>query len=109
MNALNSQTLRELTQAVRDNADQRVIILTGAGDRAFVAGADISEMAPMTPWAAREFSELGHVATALLKQGDGKPWLICAYIVFAGVVSALSAWWIGRRPVVFDEDAVAAA
>jgi enoyl-CoA hydratase len=44
-----------------------VIILTGAGDRAFVAGADISEMAPMGPWRAREFSELGHVLTALLE------------------------------------------
>ncbi|TMA27192.1 MAG: enoyl-CoA hydratase/isomerase family protein [Deltaproteobacteria bacterium] len=67
LNALNSQTLRELTQAVRDNADQRALILTGAGDKAFVAGADISEMAPMTPWSAREFSELGHVVTALLE------------------------------------------
>ena len=66
-NALNSQTLRELTQAVRDCADERAIILTGAGERAFVAGADISEMLPMTPWAARDFSELGHVLTALLE------------------------------------------
>ena len=32
-----------------------------------MAGADISEMAPMTPWAAREFSELGHVLTALIE------------------------------------------
>ena len=67
LNALNSQTLRELTMAVRECADERVIILTGAGDRAFVAGADISEMLPMTPWAAREFSELGHVLTALIE------------------------------------------
>ncbi len=67
LNALNSHTLRELTQAVRECADSRVIILTGAGDRAFVAGADISEMAPMGPWRAREFSELGHVLTALLE------------------------------------------
>ena len=67
LNALNSQTLRELTAAVRECADERAIILTGAGDRAFVAGADISEMAPMTPWAAREFSELGHVLTALIE------------------------------------------
>jgi enoyl-CoA hydratase len=67
MNALNSQTLRELTQAVRECADQRAIILTGSGERAFVAGADISEMVPMGPWQAREFSELGHVLTALLE------------------------------------------
>ena len=67
MNALNSQTLRELTQAVRECADLRALILTGSGERAFVAGADISEMAPMGPWQAREFSELGHVLTALLE------------------------------------------
>ncbi len=67
LNALNSETLRELTAAVRECADERAIILTGAGDRAFVAGADIAEMVPMTPWAAREFSELGHVLTALLE------------------------------------------
>jgi enoyl-CoA hydratase len=68
LNALNSATLRELTQAVREAADSsRALILTGAGEKAFVAGADIAEMAPMTPWSAREFSELGHVLTALLE------------------------------------------
>jgi enoyl-CoA hydratase len=68
LNALNAKTLREMTGAVREIADQsRALILTGAGDKAFVAGADIAEMAPMTPWSAREFSELGHVLTALLE------------------------------------------
>src|SRR5438477_10745585 len=67
LNALNSQTLRELTQAVRECADSRALILTGAGDKAFVAGADISEMAPMGPWQARAFSALGHVLTVLLE------------------------------------------
>jgi enoyl-CoA hydratase len=67
LNALNSATLRELTQAVRECADAHVVILSGAGDKAFVAGADISEMAPMGPWQAREFSELGHVVTALIE------------------------------------------
>src|SRR5258705_2553037 len=67
LNALNAHTRAELTQAVGECAGWRVIILTGAGDRAFVAGADISEMAPMGPWRAREFSELGHVLTALLE------------------------------------------
>ena len=38
------------------------------------------------------------VATALLKAGGGQPWLICSYVVFAGVVSALSVWLIGRLP-----------
>ncbi len=68
LNALNSATLRELLQAVREAAESsRALILTGAGDKAFVAGADISEMAPMTPWTAREFSELGHLLTAMLE------------------------------------------
>src|SRR2546427_5647487 len=68
LNALNSATLRELLQAVREAAESsRALILTGAGDKAFVAGADIAEMAPMTPRSAREFSELGHVLTAMLE------------------------------------------
>ncbi|MNT05311.1 shikimate transporter [compost metagenome] len=36
------------------------------------------------------------IATALLKSGGGKPWQICAYVAFAGVVSALSVALIGR-------------
>ena len=36
------------------------------------------------------------IATALLKTGGGEPWLICLYVLFAGVVSAWSAWLIGR-------------
>jgi MHS family shikimate/dehydroshikimate transporter-like MFS transporter len=37
------------------------------------------------------------VATALLKTGGGQPWQICLYVLFAGVVSALCAWLIGRN------------
>ena len=37
------------------------------------------------------------VARALLVVGGGEPWLVCWYVVFAGVVSALSVAWIGRR------------
>ncbi|MNR15737.1 shikimate transporter [compost metagenome] len=36
------------------------------------------------------------IATALLKTGGGQPWLICLYVLFAGVVSAFCAWLIGR-------------
>ncbi|MFX5476370.1 hypothetical protein ABTD55_20860, partial [Acinetobacter baumannii] len=36
------------------------------------------------------------IATALLKSGEGKPWQICAYVMFAGLVSAVSAALIGR-------------
>ena len=37
------------------------------------------------------------IATALLKQSDGSPWTICMYILFAGMISALSVAWIGPR------------
>jgi MFS transporter, MHS family, shikimate and dehydroshikimate transport protein len=36
------------------------------------------------------------IATALLKSGNGEPWQVCAYVVFAGLVSAACAWSIGR-------------
>src|SRR6266403_1335574 len=90
LNALNSQTLRELTQAVRECADSRVIILTGAGDRAFVAGADISEMAPMGPWRAREFSELGHVLTALLEDIPATTAAVNGYALGGGLELAVA-------------------
>jgi enoyl-CoA hydratase len=68
LNALNAAVLRELLQALRELGEScRAIILTGAGEKAFVAGADIAEMAPMTPWQAREFAELGHAAAALIE------------------------------------------
>ncbi|MDO4682479.1 MAG: MFS transporter [Lautropia sp.] len=37
------------------------------------------------------------IATALLQQAGGEPWLVCAYVMFAGLVSACSAWLIGRH------------
>ena len=46
------------------------------------------------------------VATALLKTGDGEPWLVCLYVVFAGAVSAFCAWLIGRGPKVSSFEAV---
>lgn len=62
LNALNTETVTEALEAVRDiekNADIRVLLVTGAG-RAFVAGADIQEMYDKTPETARIYSELGH-------------------------------------------------
>ena len=47
LNALNMATMQELKQAfaaVKDDAEVRVVILTGAGEKAFVAGADIDEL-----------------------------------------------------------------
>lgn len=64
LNALNRTLMRELAAGFADleASDQiRVIILTGGGDKAFVAGADIAEMRGLSPLEARAFSEAGHV------------------------------------------------
>ncbi len=61
-NALNSQVVRELTEAFRQLAasdDVGAILLTGAGDKAFVAGADIKEMVGKSGLEMQGFSELG--------------------------------------------------
>lgn len=63
LNALNADTLRDITDGMRDlstRSSVRVIILTGAGDKAFIAGADIKAMADMTAAQADEFVHLGH-------------------------------------------------
>jgi enoyl-CoA hydratase len=63
MNAVNSQTMAEFSDAVekveQDNAI-RCLIITGEGDKAFVAGADISEMANLGPLDLRAYSLKGH-------------------------------------------------
>lgn len=62
LNALNSATLDALHQAfdaAAEDADVRVVVLTGAGEKAFVAGADISEMNGLTPVEGRDFSLRG--------------------------------------------------
>ncbi|GMU43453.1 MAG: enoyl-CoA hydratase/isomerase family protein [Xanthomonadales bacterium] len=62
LNALNHATIGELHHAfaaARADAAVRVLVLTGAGPKAFVAGADISEFASATPVQARAFSEAG--------------------------------------------------
>jgi enoyl-CoA hydratase len=62
LNALNGPTLDELgtaTDDARRDDSVRVIILTGAGDRAFVAGADINELAVQTPVGGREHARKG--------------------------------------------------
>lgn len=63
LNALNKETMIEITNSICElEQDKKIkaIILTGEGDKAFIAGADISSMAKMTPLEAKEFSELGH-------------------------------------------------
>jgi len=62
LNALNAQTVDELRQAfvsAREDDSVKCVILTGAGEKAFVAGADISELAQMTPITGKNIAEKG--------------------------------------------------
>src|SRR5580700_6053184 len=62
LNALNRKTMDELgdcLKKVRADDEVRVLILTGAGERAFIAGADINELAQQTPVNGREFTLYG--------------------------------------------------
>jgi enoyl-CoA hydratase len=77
LNALSSKVISELTvlAAELDIADDvRVVILTGAGEKAFVAGADIAEMSDMSPTQAHEFAVLGGVCGAAIEHSH-KPWI----------------------------------
>ena len=58
LNTLNSAIIRELNEAftaLDKNKDIAIVILTGAGDKAFIGGADIAEMATLDPASARSF------------------------------------------------------
>src|SRR5439155_19989923 len=75
LNALNTATVDELRRVMldlqRDDAI-RVIVLTGAGEKAFVAGADINELAVQTPTSGREHALKGqHVFDVI--ENLGKP------------------------------------
>jgi enoyl-CoA hydratase/carnithine racemase len=67
LNALNVETLEAMETALAQAADEaRVLVLTGAGEKAFVAGADISYMQDLTTPEAQAYAELGHrVADAI--------------------------------------------
>lgn len=71
LNILNSELIRQLTEAVKsltDNERLRVLILTGAGDRAFIGGTDINEMATLDKSSAHDFISRLHEACAALRQ-----------------------------------------
>jgi enoyl-CoA hydratase/carnithine racemase len=75
LNALNMPTwadLRTAFEAARDDIKVRGVILTGAGDKAFVAGADISELATVTAFEAEQSSRFGQEVLDLI-ENLGKP------------------------------------
>lgn len=70
LNALNTTTLKELREALQNaSADPgvRVLVLTGDGDKSFIAGADIAEMKDKGPSEGVLFAQLGHEVTKLLE------------------------------------------
>jgi enoyl-CoA hydratase len=74
-NALNSATMGELRAAfelIKHASEIRVAILTGMGDKAFVAGADINELAKLAPVAGKEYSLAGQAVFDSIEQ-LGKP------------------------------------
>jgi len=77
LNALSSRVLSELTAACGElelSTDVRVVILTGAGDKAFVAGADIAEMRELAPLQAQAFAEMGGALGESIETSE-KPWI----------------------------------
>jgi enoyl-CoA hydratase len=77
LNALSSRVIGELTQVSAElevSDGVRVVALTGAGDKAFVAGADIAEMVDLTPVQAHAFSEMGGALGHAIETSS-KPWI----------------------------------
>jgi enoyl-CoA hydratase/carnithine racemase len=75
LNALNSQTIDELRRAILElkaDGEIRAIVLTGAGEKSFVAGADINELAVQTPVTGREHALTGQHVFDLI-ENIGKP------------------------------------
>jgi enoyl-CoA hydratase len=70
-NALSSHAVRELKQAVeatRDRPDTRVVVITGAGERSFVGGADIHELGALDPFRGEQFIRRMHEAFRAIRE-----------------------------------------
>ncbi len=79
LNALNMATMDELRAAfhdIKNDAGVRVVILTGAGEKAFIAGADINELAAHTAVSGKEYTHRGQSVLNLI-ENLGKPVIAC--------------------------------
>jgi enoyl-CoA hydratase/carnithine racemase len=79
LNALNGATIEELRAAfheLKHDASIRVVILTGAGEKAFVAGADIGELAQQDAVSGKEYARRGQAVLDLI-ENLGKPVIAC--------------------------------
>lgn len=71
LNALSAEILSELDEAFRQvagSAEVRALVLTGAGEKAFVAGADIQHLARLTPYEAQRYAAYGQKVFRMLEQ-----------------------------------------
>ena len=79
LNALNAATLEDLQAAftdIKNDAAMRVALLTGAGEKAFVAGADIGELTKLDEASGKQFAQRGHAVFDLI-ENLGKPVIAC--------------------------------
>jgi enoyl-CoA hydratase len=79
LNALNMATMEELRRAfheIKGSSDVRVVLLTGAGEKAFIAGADIGELAKNDAVAAKAYTHRGQSVLNLI-ENCGKPVIAC--------------------------------
>ena len=73
MNALNRETLQDIQmgiQEVKNHPEIKVLIITGQGEKAFIAGADIAAMNGMNSIEALNFSKLGHLTLKMIEDLD---------------------------------------
>jgi len=79
LNALNMATMNELHAAftqLKEDREVRVVILTGAGEKSFVAGADIGELQKNNPVEAKAYTHRGQAVLDLI-ENLGKPVIAC--------------------------------
>jgi enoyl-CoA hydratase len=111
LNALSPKVIAELTEAMRTlaaNPSVRVVLVTGAGEKAFVAGADISEMSGMPPLALREFA-LSAMALMRHMESMAAPIiaLVNGYALGGGCELAMACdWIIASEKAVFGQPEV---